>query len=194
MKQVIGITGGVGAGKSRVLQILKEDFGARVILTDQVAHDLMEKGEQGWQKIRDALGDSILKEDGSIDRNRLAGRIFSDDRTRETVNSIIHPMVWEAAFREACDAPEELVAVESALMEKEQRDNFSEMWYVYTSVEERVARLMRDRGYSREKSLNIIKSQASEAEFRELCSQVIDNNGSLEDSREQIRRLLKRDK
>ena len=56
MKQVIGITGGVGAGKSRVLQILKEDFGARVILTDQVAHDLMEKGEQGWQKIRDALG------------------------------------------------------------------------------------------------------------------------------------------
>ena len=194
MKQVIGITGGAGAGKSRVLQILKEDFGARVILTDQVAHDLMEKGEQGWQNIRDALGDSILKEDGSIDRNRLAGRIFSDDRTRETVNSIIHPMVWEAAFREACDAPEELVAVESALMEKEQRDNFSEMWYVYTSVEERVARLMRDRGYSREKSLNIIKSQASEAEFRELCSQVIDNNGSLEDTREQIRRLLKRDK
>ena len=84
--------------------------------------------------------------------------------------------------------------MESALMEKEQRDNFSEMWYVYTSVEERVARLMRDRGYSREKSLNIIKSQASEAEFRELCSQVIDNNGSLEDTREQIRRLLKRDK
>ncbi len=192
MKRIIGITGGVGAGKSRVLQILKDDFGARVILTDQAAHKLMEKGERGWQEVKHALGNDILAPDGSIDRKRLADRIFSDEKARETVNSIIHPMVWEEVFREAREAPEDLVAVESALMGKDQRDNFSEMWYVYTSVEERVARLMRDRGYTREKSLSIIKSQASESEFREICSQIIDNNGSLEETRAQIRQLFNR--
>ena len=194
MKRLIGITGGVGAGKSQVLQILKEEFGARVILTDQVARRLMEKGKPGWQKVREALGEGILGPDGSIDRKSLAARIFSDDRAREQVDSAIHPMVWEAAFQEACQAPEGLAVIESALMKKEQLHFFDEVWYVYTSEEERIRRLMRDRGYTREKSLSVIKSQASDREFRELCSQVIDNNGSVEETRKQIRRLLNKDK
>ena len=194
---VIGVTGGVGAGKSCVLQILKNDWNARIFLADNISHELMEPGQDGFRQVTEALGTGILAPDGTIDRKAMAARIFSDAAARETVNGIIHPMVWEEVRRRLRRAGEEgasLAVVEAALPGEKVHDIYDEMWYVYTSVEERVARLMRDRGYTREKSLNIIKSQASEAEFRELCSQVIDNNGSLEDTREQIRRLLKRDK
>ena len=67
-KKIIGITGGVGAGKSSVLDILKNTFGARVILADLVAHDLMEPGMDGLKRVVDALGDSFIREDGTVDR------------------------------------------------------------------------------------------------------------------------------
>ena len=194
MKRVIGITGGVGSGKSRVLEILREEFGAGIILTDEVARTLMEKGNEGWRQVTEALGTGFLRPDGEIDRKLLADLIFSDDKIRKTVDGLIHPMTWREVYRMAREAPQDLVAVESALMGKEQRDIFGEMWYVYSSVEVRIARLMESRGYTRKKSLDIIRSQASEEEYKSLCSQIIDNSGSLEETRAQIKRLLEQEK
>lgn len=189
-KRIIGITGGVGAGKSSVLDILKHTFGAKVILADLVAHDLMEPGMEGLKRVIDALGTSFLLDDGSVDRKALAEIIFSDTKALETMNSIIHPMVWETIQSEALQCAESLVIVEAAVFDTAPEGLFDEMWYIYTSVENRIQRLMASRGYTREKCLNIINKQDSEAEYRARCGRVIDNNGSAEETKKQIGEIL----
>lgn len=189
-KKIIGITGGVGAGKSSVLEILKEDFGARVILADLVAHDLMEPGTEGLRRVTEALGTDFLNADGSVNRKALAERIFHDSSALETMNGIIHPMVWEAIVKEVSQAPERFVVVEAAVFSTAPSGLFDEMWYVYASKEERIRRLMASRGYTRRKCESIMKDQDSEAEYRSLCSRVIENNGSVEDTKRQLEEIL----
>ena len=94
-KRIIGITGGVGAGKSTVLALLREKFGADVFLADTCAHELMEPGTRGLEQVVQALGGSFLAPDGSVDKKALAQRIFHDKEALRTMNAIIHPLVWE---------------------------------------------------------------------------------------------------
>ena len=189
-KKIIGITGGVGAGKSSVLSILKDSFGARVILADLVAHDLMEPGMDGLKRVTDALGTSFIREDGSVDRKALAEIIFHDEAALKTMNSIIHPMVWETIKNEALSCEEELVIVEAAVFDTAPEGLFDEMWYVYTSKENRILRLMESRGYTREKCESIIAKQDSEEEYRNRCGHVIDNNGTEEETKKQMKEIL----
>ena len=190
-KKIIGITGGVGAGKSTVLTVLREDFGARVILADLVAHDLMEPGKEGLARVVEALGDSFLLPDGSVDRKALAEIIFRDASALETMNRIIHPMVWETITKEALSCEEKLVIVEAAVFDTAPQGLFDEMWYVYTTKENRILRLMESRGYTKEKCENIIAKQDSEEMYRSRCQRVIDNNGTAEDAKVQIEEILK---
>ena len=119
----MGITGGVGSGKSRVLEILKEEYGFRVIQADQVAKKLMEPGQESYRAVVDCLGPSILNEDGTINRPAMAGVIFGCPEKRSQVDRLTHPLVWKTAFREALDCPEPLVVIEAAVPSKEFRDN-----------------------------------------------------------------------
>lgn len=189
-KTVIGITGGVGAGKSMVLRLLKEEFGARLILADLVAHDLMEPGTEGYRKVVEALGDSFLDQDGSVDKKKLADMIFHDEIALSTMNGIIHPMAWSAIKREAKEAGESLVVVEAAVFDTAPAGFFDEIWYVYASEGTRIARLMENRGYTREKCESIIRGQAEESGYRRLCSRVIDNDGAAEETRKQLKEIL----
>ena len=186
----MGITGGVGSGKSRVLEILKEEYGFRVIQADQVAKDLMQPGQESYRAVVDFLGPSILNEDGTINRPAMAQVIFGCPDKRIQVDHLTHPLVWNTAFGEALACPEPLVVIEAAIPSKEFRDNCGEMWYVYTSRENRLLRLAKNRGYSEEKSRAIMESQAAEAEFEAFCDRRIDNNGTLEETRRQINGLL----
>lgn len=189
-KKIIGITGGVGAGKSSVLSILKDTFGARVILADLVAHDLMEPGSEGLKRVTEALGTSFLLEDGSVDRKALAEIIFNDEKALVTMNSIIHPLVWETIKEESIGCAESLVIVEAAVFDTAPSGLFDEMWYVYTAKENRILRLMESRGYTREKCESIIAKQDSEEEYRNRCSRVIDNNGTEEYTKRQLEEML----
>lgn len=110
-KKIIGITGGVGAGKSSVLEILRTKFKARVILADLAAHDLMEPGSEGLKKVTEALGTGFLDADGSVDRKALAELIFHNEKALATMNGIIHPLVWETMKKEALEASEPLVII-----------------------------------------------------------------------------------
>ncbi len=98
---VIELIGGVGAGKSRVLRILREEYGAAVIETDQTARELERKGQAGYQRLTEAFGEGILGADGELDRKKLAEMIFSDETVLERVNEMIHPLVWEEVYRRA---------------------------------------------------------------------------------------------
>lgn len=189
-KKVIGITGGVGAGKSSVLNILKTKFGARIILADLVARDLMEPGTEGLCQVTKALGTGFLREDGLVDRKALADLIFHDPEALTIINSIIHPMVWEAIKTEVKEAKESLILVEAAVFTTAPGDFFDELWYVHTDKENRIRRLMESRGYSREKCESIIKSQKPDSWYKSFCGRVIDNNGTEEETEKQLKEIL----
>lgn len=188
--KVIGITGGVGAGKSLVLDILEREYGALVMQADIIAKELMEPDTEGYRALVPVLGAEILTEDGHIDRAVLADRMYHDKTVIETVNSIIHPLVWQEIRRRISVTENSLVVVEAALTDENSRDIYDELWYLYTSEETRIKRLSQSRGYSREKTVSMMANQPSETEFRTRADHVIDNNGSSEETRQQIHAIL----
>lgn len=192
--KVIGITGGIGAGKSRVLDILREEYHASVIQTDQVAKDLERPGMAGYEVLVKAFGRDILSRDKTIDTQALSALIFRDDSARKKINAIMHPMTWQTCVRMVRESNADLIALESALFDPESRRLCGEIWYVDAAEDTRVARLMKNRGYSREKALSMIASQPSSQDYRTLADRVIDNNGTLDEVRRQIREISETDK
>lgn len=190
MELVLGITGGVGVGKSRILEILKQEYGARIIQADQVAAALEAPGEPGLLALTELFGTEILDRDGSLDRKAFARRIFTDEKALDMVNQVIHPMTWKKIQEMLEQEPCPVTAVEAALFNEESRSLCRHLVFIDTSEENRILRLMEGRGYSREKCLDIMKNQPDRAYFLQLSDYVIDNNGSLEAVRSQVRRMM----
>ena len=192
----IGITGGVGAGKSEILSYMGKKTGVRVMLADEIAHELMEAGTDCYKCLRQTFNDEdIWNSDGSFNREKLAKVIFSDKLKRDIMNSIVHPAVKEYVIRQQEYEKERgelsLLVLEAALLIEEHYDKIcDELWYIYTSEENRRVRLKASRGYSDEKIDNIFNSQLKEDEYRKYCAVVIDNNCSVEAAFEQIDRAL----
>lgn len=194
--RLIGVTGGVGAGKSEVLNYIKKHYKCRIYLADEVAHLVKVKGEECYYELVSLLGEDILQEDGEINKSAMAAKIFADDALLEQVNEIVHPQVriyLEKRIREAQeDDDTEIMFIEAALLiEAGYKELVDELWYIYADVEVRKKRLMSSRGYSEEKIHQIMEAQLSEEVFRKECDFVIDNSGTLADSYRQIRKKLK---
>lgn len=194
----LGITGGVGAGKSEILAYLRENYKGKVMLADAIAHDLMEPGTLCYNRLRELFaGEKIWAPDGSIDRPEMARLIFSDQEMREQMNGIVHPAVKKYVIDSVKSAKEEgtldLIVLEAALLIEEQYDKIcDELWYIYTSPENRRIRLKASRGYSQEKIQSIFDSQLPEETYRAKCKEVIDNNGTPEQAFDQIREKLEK--
>lgn len=189
---VIGLTGGVGAGKSTVLSFLQENYGFYVIQADLMARKLMEPGKEAYKAVCDFLGPVILQENGEIDRKIMADIIFNDPAKREKIDQLTHPLVWEAIRKEAGKHADQPVVIEAAVPSKDFRDICDKMWYLYTSREVRIRRLKESRGYSDKKAESIMANQATESEFRSFADAQIDNSGSEEETRKQIEALLEK--
>lgn len=192
----IGITGGVGAGKSEILSYLAEKSHTQVMLADEIAHELMEPGTECYKKIIETFrGEDIVAQDGAFDSRKLAEVIFSDPLKRQQMNDIVHPAVKEYVRRRANTERErkelKLLVLEAALLIEEHYDEIcDELWYIYSREDIREERLMRSRGYSKEKVQQIFSSQLSEADYRAHCRVVIDNNGTVEEAFRQIDKAL----
>ena len=159
--KTIGITGGVGAGKSTVLAYLEKKYNAFVIQADEVGHIVMAPGQECYQPVIDLFGKDVIKNDKTIDRKRVSDVVFEQPDFLSRLNGIIHPAVKRYIL---CD----------------------EVWYTHTDEEIRIQRLMKNRGYTREKSLGIIGNQASEDYFRAHTDFVVENNGNVEKTWKQI--------
>ena len=194
--KVIGITGGVGCGKSTVLSLIKEHFNAYVIMADDVAKEIMTKGSEGYNAVIEFFGKSILADDGQINKSVLADIIFSNPNKRMVLNSIVHPLVKKKIVEQITSLKiqniYDYVFVEAALLIEDHYNVFlDEMWYIYAPEDIRKKRLMESRGYSQAKIENIFKSQLSEEEFLAHCKVVIDNSRDLGDTYRQIDERLK---
>ena len=193
--KIIGVTGGVGAGKSTVLDYLKETYHAHLILADLVGHEVMEPGLPAYDAIIETFGREILSEDQTIDRKKLGDIVFHKEEMRQKLNAIVHPAVKQEILRRIEQAKLENVSytvVEAALFLEENYDAFcNETWYIYTDEKIRRQRLKESRGYSDERIDQIFRSQKTHEEFQKRCLFMIDNNGSEEETFRQIDRRMK---
>ena len=193
--KIIGVTGGVGAGKSTVLNYLESRYGAKLILADLVGHEVMEPGQEAYGQVVKAFGPEVVSAEGTIDRKALGAIVFADEKKRMILNRIIHPAVRQEILRrleEAKLSHLSSVVVEAALFLEENYDAFcDETWYIYTDEKIRRQRLKESRGYSDERIDQIFRSQKTHEEFQKRCLFMIDNNGSEEETFRQIDRRMK---
>lgn len=193
--RVIGITGGVGSGKSRVLAFLQERFSAVICQADHVAWELQKPDEDCYRQIITEFGQKILNEDGTINRDMLGVVVFSDGEKLSALNAIMHPQVKQRilekmASEKAKGTP--LFVIEAALLLEENYDDIcDEVWYIYTESSVRVQRLKDNRSYSDEKIASIMNHQLSDETFRVRCQVVIDNSGDFSDTCYQIEQAMK---
>ena len=189
---VLEIFGGVGSGKSLVLEILKEQYGAEVIGMDETAHRLYEPGQPGHRAVTSLLGDGVVRPDGTLDRQKMAGILYRDQEAMQALEKVIHPLVYQEVEREVREAAERcgLVVVETALPEKTKSDIYDELWYVYTPEQIREERLMESRGYTRERVREIMSRQLPEEAFRDMADWVLVNDSTKEALEERIRERL----
>lgn len=193
--KVIGITGGVGAGKSEILKYLKEHCRCRIIMADLVAHQLEKAGQVCYDKLVGLLGTEILGADGQIEKSRMAAKIFQQKELLQQVNAIVHPAVKEyikdAIAKERAKGEIDVLFLEAALLIEDGYESIvDELWYIHTDVEVRRSRLKSSRGYSDEKIDSIIRGQLPEETFYEHCQVVLENSGTLEDVYRQIDKEL----
>ena len=193
--QIIGITGGIGAGKSQVLQYIKKHYNCRIILADDVGNEVKLPGKICYNQLVDLLGDAILDKEGFIQKEKMASKIFSNNELLKKVNAIINPAVKEYILEEMekekhagkCD----FFFLEAALLiECGYASYVDEMWYIYADEEVRRKRLKENRHYSDEKIDSIMKGQLGEEEFRKNCQVIIDNSKELMETAKQIDKIL----
>lgn len=188
--KIIGITGGVGAGKTEVMTYIGQHYDATVIKADEVGYFLMEPGKECYAPIVRLFGQQITDEAGNLNRKRIAELIFRDGEKLEQMNRIVHPAVKEY-IRKAIENEKKLdtafVFVEAALLIEDHYDEIcDELWYIYADERLRRARLKSDRNYTDERIDGIMENQLSEEEFSEACDFEIDNSGEFEETKKQI--------
>lgn len=193
--KVIGVTGGVGAGKSLILNFIKDNYNAQIILADELSKELCKKGMPCFKPLIELLGNEVVGSDGEIDRGVMASKIFQNEELLSKVNGIIHPAVRISILSKIDELKRsgkiDFLIIEAALLiECGYREIVDELWYIYTDESVRKKRLKESRGYSDEKIESIIKSQLSEEEFRRNSDFEIDNSGDREKSFEKIRERL----
>ena len=188
--KVIGVTGGVGAGKSEVLGYIAEHWNATVVEADEVGYLVMRPGKACYSAIVDLFGTEIVKEDQTLDRELIAKIVFENKEMLAKMNGIVHPAVKEY-IKKAIKREEEnetnIFIVEAALLIEDKYDEIcDELWYIYTDEAVRRERLKSSRHYTDEKITRMIASQPVEEVFRKACTVVIDNSGDFEATKRQI--------
>lgn len=188
---ILGLTGGIGAGKSTVLHILETDYHAHIIQSDQLAKDLMLPGGATYEPLLALFGTEILDPDGQINRGRMAAAMYASADLVAQVNAIVHPKVRDRILTDIRASKAALIVVESALIREGKLDELCDgIWYVYASPETRIRRLIASRGYTREKCLSILARQSSDETYRDLSDIVLNNDGTPEQTRSQIHMIL----
>lgn len=183
----VGLTGGIGSGKSEVSRRLVS-LGAVLVDADAVAREVVEPGTPGLAAVVEEFGEDILRPDGTLDRDRLGSIVFADDARRESLNAIVHPLVGRRMQELVEDAPEDAVVVYDVplLAENHLAGLYDMVVVVDTPVEEQVRRLTELRGMTEEAARARIAAQATRERRRAVADRVIDNSGTLESLTAQV--------
>ena len=190
---LLGVTGGIASGKTTVANMLAE-LGAPIIDFDILARKVVEPGKPAWQDIVDYFGKQVLNEDRTLNRKKLSEIVFADLEKRKKLESFTHPRIHEEFVKEvnkiAAEDPDAIIQVVIPLLiELNLQYIFHKLLVVYIPYEKQVERLMERDGISREQAENILKAQLPIDEKVGYADFVIHNEGSLEETQEQVREL-----
>lgn len=194
--EVIGLTGGIGSGKSEVCRYLEKKYGAEIIMADDVAHEVTGPGTDCWKQLKYLFGEEYFLEDGSLDRKKAGALAFRRPEILSQMNGIIHPAVWDEIQKRLAEAEKSgkrLAVIEAALLVGSRyRQICREFWYIYADRTVRIKRLKESRNISEEKAADVMKNQLSDEEFRAACEFTADNSGDFADTAKQIDEHLSR--
>lgn len=180
--RMVGLTGGIGAGKSAVAARLAA-LGAVVIDADRLAREVVEPGTPGLAAVVEAFGDGVLTADGALDRAAMAERIFGDDAARATLEGIVHPLVRARTAELIAAAPDGAVVVNDVplIVEKQMSRLYETVVVVFASLPTRLDRLVRLRGMTPQEAQARIAAQATDEQRREVADVAIVNDGTPEE-------------
>jgi dephospho-CoA kinase len=190
---IAGLTGGVASGKTAVSQVLKEE-GAYIIDADQIARELVLPHKPAWSELIRAFGQEILQEDGSIQRKKLADKVFADPKQRKLLNQILHPRIKEEMDRRAKEIgkkdPEAIVVIDAPLLIELGDHRELDKLIVVTSTQAQQIDRLKDRdGTNPEEALRILSSQMPLREKLKFADYVIQNEGSMEETKKRAREV-----
>lgn len=193
MATILGLTGGIATGKSTVSNMIKE-IGIPVIDADLAARAVVDVGEEAYQNIVNHFGKEILTEDGTINRERLGSIVFHDEKQREVLNSIVHPAVRKRMLRERDELVEEghraIVMDIPLLFESDLAHMVDKVIVVFTDEDIQLQRLMERNRLSEKEAKARISSQIPITEKISLADAVINNNGSINETKRQLMHIL----
>jgi dephospho-CoA kinase len=188
----VGLTGGVGSGKSTVSALLAE-HGAVIIDADRIAREVVEPGTVGYDAVVARFGPSVVAADGSLDRPALAAIVFADDDARRDLNAIVHPLVGERSAQVLASVPDDAIVVFDVplLVESGLAAGYDDVVVVEADEPIRLARLA-ERGLAEADARARMAAQASDEQRRAVATELIDNNGSREALADQVSALWQR--
>jgi dephospho-CoA kinase len=195
-RMLLGVTGGIASGKSTVAKML-EEMGAPIIDFDVLSRVVVEPEKPAWRDIVNYFGEQVLLEDKTLDRQKLSGIVFRDMEKRKKLESFTHPRIGEEFVKliqefTSKDPNVIIQVVIPLLIEINMQALFHKLVLVYIPEEEQVKRLMERDNITREMAMNILKSQMSIEEKRGYCDFIIDNTGTIEETRKQVEELWER--
>lgn len=186
----VGLTGGMGSGKSSVARMLAER-GAIIIDADRIAREIVEPGQPALAELAEAFGDEVLNSDGTLNRAELAARAFVDEESTAKLNAITHPCIQERTRELFAAAPDDAMVVHDMplLLETGGHEDCDLVMVVEAPLETRVTRLAESRGVDEADARRRIAAQSTDEDRRKIANIVVDNSGTEEDLRRQIDRI-----
>lgn len=186
---LIGLTGGIGSGKSTVAAMLR-DQGIRVVDADQIAREVVEPGQPALAELVEVFGQDILNDDGSLNRQELANRAFATEEATNALNTITHPRIEQETQRQfdlaAAEKENFLVYDMPLLVERGLHEEMDMVIVVHTDIEERVRRLVERRGLDEDDVRRRMSHQVDDVTRLASADVLIDNNGSVDHLRKQV--------
>ncbi|MDA1477575.1 dephospho-CoA kinase [Bacillus changyiensis] len=193
MTLVIGLTGGIASGKSTVAQMFQKR-GITVVDADFIAKEVVEKGKAAYQKMVEVFGEKILLDNGDIDRKKLGTLVFTNEDKRKQLNEIVHPEVRKAMIKQrdqAIQANEQIVVLDIPLLYESRLESLTDkVLVVWVPKHLQLERLMKRNQLTEEEAKNRINAQLSLDEKKQKADVVIDNSGSLENTKQQFEELF----
>ena len=191
---VIGLTGGIGTGKTYVSSLLK-DLGAAIVNADLLGHEVYAPRSEGWQAVVDTFGEQIVAENGEIDRRALGGIVFSDENALLQLNAIMHPRIYsltEQRLNALAERGENTAVLEAALLiEAKWTPLVDEVWVTVSPVTDIITRLQERNNMDEDTARSRINSQMPQTERVQHADVVLENAGSLEELSAKIQDLWK---
>lgn len=191
---IIGITGGIGSGKSEVLKYLNDHHQAYTVQLDEIAKQLYHKGQACHEQVVQTFGTGILDEHGEIVIHKLRELVFGNEPNRLRLNAFVHPAVKRWIIDDITKRREEgisLYVMEAALLIEEKYSEICDcLWYIYVDADERIRRLCKNRGLKEDKIRSIFQTQFSEDVYRKHCDYEVDNSGDFNDTKKQVDHII----